>query len=87
MRDTERGRPAPARALLAGVVALGLLAPAAVASAADPGPRFDPGAFCTRSRCAVDAAPGWGGALGFTAASLAVIGLGRRRRALRSSRS
>jgi hypothetical protein len=87
MRASERGRTPRAVSLLAGVAGAGLLALAAAASAAGADPRFEPGAFCTRSSCAIEAAPGWGGALGFAAASLASIGLGRRLRALRSSRS
>jgi hypothetical protein len=102
MHDAERKTPTPERktptlvaALLAGVAAACLLAVAPAANAALPGPRIEPGAFCTRSSCATDAASGWGGSLGFAAASLACIGLGRRRAAgtpeagpgLRSSRS
>ena len=89
---TARTRTAP---LLAGVAAAVLLVMAPGAGAALPDPRIEPGAFCTRSSCAADAASGWGGSLGFAAASLACIGLGRRRaagppkacRSFRSSRS
>jgi len=66
--------------LLAGVAAAGLLAEVRTASAALPGPRFESGAFCTRSRCATDAGPSWSGPLGFAASALACIGLGRRSR-------
>ena len=78
MRDAERKTPTGVAALLAGVAAAGLLAVVPEAKAALPGPRIEPGAFCTRSSCATDAASGWGGSLGFAAASLACIGLGRR---------
>ena len=66
-------------ALLAGIAAAGLLAGVPAAGAAVSGPRFEPGAFCTRSGCATDSAPSWSGPLGFAASALACIGLGRRR--------
>jgi hypothetical protein len=79
MQAAERDGRARAVSLLAGIAVAGLLAVAPAASAALPGPHFEPGAFCTRSSCATDAAASWSGPLGFAASALACIGLGRRR--------
>jgi len=79
MHAARRGRHDLAIALLASVAMAGVLGAVRSAGAAAPGPRVEPGAFCTRSRCTNDAAGGWSAPFGFAAAALACVGLGRRR--------
>lgn len=81
MRAAHGGRRPRAAPLLAALAAACLLAQSRAASAAPPAADLEPGATCTRSRCAPDSSRTRGGLVGFAAASLATVGLGRRRAA------
>jgi MYXO-CTERM domain-containing protein len=81
MRSAHGIRRTRALPLIAGLAAACLLAHSRAAAAAAPDAGLEPGATCTRSRCAPDAAATPGGLVGFAAAALATIGLGRRRAA------